>query len=74
MIMENIDPIYELDEALRVVEGYDGEPAQFQLLLAEDLHDDMGLNLAIITDSALAKGWTPSNVHQEQGYRVYTYA
>ena len=72
--MQNINPISELDEALRVVEGYNGEPAQFQLPLAEDLHDDLGLNLAIITDSALAKGWTPSDVHQEQGYRVYTYA
>ncbi len=33
----------------------------------------MGMNMAILTDLALSKGWEPDGFDQEQGYRVYKY-
>ncbi|MEM7801637.1 MAG: hypothetical protein AAF633_20745 [Chloroflexota bacterium] len=69
-----MEPIKELKTAVRAVEGFEGNPAEFILLLADDLHDDLGLNLAIINDSAIARGWQPDGSDQHEGYTEYRYA
>ena len=35
--------------------------------------DPVGVNMAIITDKILARGWEPNGFTQHAGYRLYRY-
>jgi hypothetical protein len=66
-------PIAALAEALHAVDTFEGAPTDFSLLIDDSLNDSIGVNMALITDKILARGWEPNGFTQEQGYRVYRY-
>lgn len=43
------------------------------LLISDELNDGMGLNMAIIVDGILKKGYMPNGFEQKNGYRIYKY-
>lgn len=58
---------------MALIDAFSGPPHTFSLYLAESLHDPIGMNIALITDRILAKGWEPDTVEQFDGFRVYRY-
>ncbi|KAI9130678.1 hypothetical protein [Acaryochloris sp. CCMEE 5410] len=68
-----MQPITTVEAVLQKIDTFSGEAAEFQLPISESLMDKIGINMAIITDRILAKGWTPNGFQQEEGYRVYSY-
>lgn len=66
--------ITSIQEAMHLVDTFEGEPAEFQLLIPDTLNDAVGVNMAIITDRVLARDWQPDGFTQEDGYRIYRYA
>ena len=55
------------------VDSVVGSPADFQLLIPDELNDSVGWNMAFITDRILIRGWEPDSFSQAQGYRIYKY-
>ena len=43
------------------------------LMISDELNDDVGMNMAIIVDGILKKGYMPNGFEQKDGYRVYKY-
>ena len=43
------------------------------LSISDELNDVMGLNMAIIADGILKKGYIPYGFEQHKGYRIYRY-
>ncbi|MDR6238790.1 hypothetical protein [Aureibacter tunicatorum] len=43
------------------------------LMISDEINDAMGMNMAIITDEILKKGYMPNGFEQKDGYRVYKY-
>ena len=43
------------------------------LMISDELNDAMGLNMAIIADGILKKGYMPNGFEQKDGYRIYKY-
>jgi hypothetical protein len=66
-------PIIDLAEAERRITVYDGPPEEFTLPISETLLDPVGVNMAIITDLILARGWSPDGFDQREGYRLFRY-
>jgi hypothetical protein len=66
-------PIEDIETAKQAVEAHEGTPEEFQLPISDLLQDPMGLGMAIITDSVLARGWDLDGFEQRDGYRVYCY-
>lgn len=56
-------------DARRAIKGYEEAPEELFLPISGDLQDPMGLSMAILTDSALEKGWEPDGFEQREGYR-----
>ena len=65
--------LFDMQEAASCIGNYDGDPADFQLAIAEELLDVSGANMAVITDLILARGWKPYGYHQMDGYRIFRY-
>lgn len=68
-----MQPITTVEAALQKIDAFSVKAAEFQLPISGSLIDNSGVNMAIITDRILAKGWIPNGFPQEQGYRVYSY-
>jgi hypothetical protein len=68
-----LKPINNLAEVRRVIESFEGEPEEFALPISDELQDLTGMNMAIITDYILAKGWEPNGYEQRDGFRIYRY-
>jgi len=66
-------PITNINEAVKYIELFKDKPEKFMLAISDTLQDPIGINMALITDSILAKGWEPNGFNQEIGYRVYLY-
>lgn len=66
-------PITTLDEAMRLVEEFEGVPTDFRLAIDDSLNDIVGVNMALITDRILQRGWEPNGFTQGEGFRVYLY-
>ena len=66
-------PITAVEDAVKAVRSYEGKPDEFRLPVAEELLDPMGINMAIIGDSILARGWSPDGYIQEVGFRIYKF-
>jgi hypothetical protein len=47
--------------------------AEETLWLANSLNDNVGMNMAIIGDGLLKKGYMPNGFDQKEGYRIYKY-
>ncbi len=71
--MLKITPFNDVDEALKYVDEFKGKPEELELAISDELQDPIGMNIALITDRILAKGWEPDGFKQENGYRVYLY-
>jgi hypothetical protein len=65
--------IKSIEEAKETIEKFEGKPEDFKLPISDDLQDPVGLNMAIITDSILERGWMPDGFDQKEGYRIYKY-
>lgn len=65
--------ITTLDEAIRLVEEFEGVPTDFTLAIDDSLNDFVGVNMALITDRIIKRGWEPNGFIQGQGYRTYLY-
>ena len=66
-------PVTSVDEARRLIQAHKGDAKDFLLPISDELQDPIGINLAIVTDSILAKGWQPDGYVQEIGFRIYKY-
>ncbi len=66
-------PATTVDEAITIVENYEGPAEGLELAIADTLLDPVGVNMAIITSKILAKGFDPNGFEQNEGFRVYKY-
>jgi len=73
MAASPITPVRSLQEALRQVEEFQGEPSQFVLAFPDDLDDPIGINMAVLTDKILDRGWMPNGFIQKSGFKLYKY-
>jgi hypothetical protein len=60
-------------EAADYVESFEGEAADLKLAIHDSLLDPRGINMALITDKILDRGWEPNGYEEKTGYRVYMY-
>ncbi|NME72937.1 hypothetical protein [Flammeovirga aprica] len=43
------------------------------LAISDQLNDPMGINITILVDGILKKGYMPDGFVQKEGYRIYKY-
>ena len=67
-------PAETLEQALAIVRAYEGPAEDFKLAVSECLLDEIGINMAIIDDALIGKGFAPAGFEQREGYRVYAYS
>ena len=67
-------PIASVEEGMQLVESFQGSAHEFQLIVPDSLQDPIGVNMALVTDQVLARGWRPNGFTQGAGYRIYLYA
>lgn len=67
------DPIDNIEQARVLIEAFSGRGEDFTLAVSDELQDEIGINMAIITDYILKRGWEPDGFSQHDGYRVYRY-
>jgi hypothetical protein len=65
--------IGSVQEGLERIDGFVGNPDAFELAVPETLLDPVGINMAILTDRVLGRGWVPDGFVQRSGYRIYRY-
>ena len=68
-----MNPITNVQEALAKIDEYSGKASNFRLPVSNSLLDELGVNIAIITDKILEKGWMPNGYETEENYRIYLY-
>ncbi len=68
-----LEPIDTIQEAEKYIGAFEGDPEEFRLPISDQLQDPIGINMAIITDSLLKRGWMPDGFEQKHGYRIYRY-
>jgi hypothetical protein len=66
-------PFNDIDEVLKYVDEFQGRPEELELAISDALQDPIGMNMALITDKILTKGWEPDGFEEKDGYRVYRY-
>lgn len=66
-------PFRSVDEALAHVADFEGSPEEFVLAIHQSLLDPVGINMALITDRVLARGWMPDGFDQRDDHRLYRY-
>ena len=66
-------PAASIDEARALIAAHSGRPEDFRLPISDQLQDPIGVNMAIITDAILKRGWEPDGYTQEKGFRTYKY-
>ena len=71
--MSCVTPFTEVEAAITAVEGFGREIRKFDLAVADNLQDSIGLQMAQITDRALARGWEPISFVQKDGFRLYRF-
>ena len=65
--------IQTLEEATTYIKSQDQAAHGFQMSISNKSLDGVGVNMAVITDFALANGWWPDGFEQQEGFRVYRY-
>ena len=65
--------VRDLEQARALIEAFSGKTEDFSLEVSDQLQDALGMNMAIITDYILKKGWAPDGFEQEDGFRRYWY-
>jgi len=71
--MSMMTPFNNVDEAAKYIDEFKGKPEELKLAISSELQDPFGLNMALITERILAKGWEPDGYEEKDGYRVYMY-
>jgi len=66
-------PFEDAIEAAHYVERFEGKASDLKLAISDSLLDPIGINMAMITDKILDKGWEPNGYEEKEGYRVYMY-
>lgn len=66
-------PFKDINEAAQYVENFTGHAADLKLPVCDSLIDPVGINMAVITDKILDKGWQPDGFEEKEGYRIYWY-
>jgi hypothetical protein len=66
-------PITTIEEARRTIQNFSGGPEDFVLPISDQLQDPIGVNMAIIVDAILDKGWEPDGFEQRDEFRLYRY-
>lgn len=66
-------PFTEVRTATAFIHGYKGLAEDLNLLISDNMNDSMGINMTIITDSILNKGFLPDGFEQKNGFRIYKY-
>ena len=70
---EAAEPFKEIEAAVEYVRSFSGKAEELKLPISDELNDPIGMNMAIITDAILDKGFKPNGFEQRSGYRVYVY-
>lgn len=68
-----VRPFATVEAAIAAIESLDRELKKFELAVADSLQDYLGVQMAQITDCALARGWEPISFLQKEGFRLYRY-
>ena len=68
-----MEPFEGLKKVIEFVDSYIGSAEDLELAISDKLNDSMGMNMAIILDRILAKGFMPNGFIQKEGYRIYKY-
>ena len=68
-----MEPFKSVAEAVRDVDSSESLPRVFCLPISDQLQDLMGMNMALIVDRILAKGYVPDGFEQNEGFRLYRY-
>ena len=71
--VKSLKPVTSVQEALELIDSFQGKPEDFQLAVPEALLDAIGINMSIITERILARGWQPDGFVQRPGVRLYRY-
>lgn len=66
-------PFKYINEAVQSIEVFAGDASEFELPISDSLLDPIGINMAMITDKILAKGWEPDGHVDKEGYRIHRY-
>ncbi len=72
-VMDEMTPCQSVEEALHAIRRFSGPPDEFKLALAETLLDPMGVNMAIVTDDILERGWMPDGFEDKGDHRLFRY-
>lgn len=59
-----MEPITNVEGAKRAYESFEGGTEDFALPISGGMQEQLGMNMAIITDCALARGWEPGGFEQ----------
>jgi hypothetical protein len=70
---KKMTPFNNVQETINYIDEFEGKPEELVLAISDELQDAAGMNIALITDRILAKGWVPNSYKQESGYRLYYY-
>ena len=71
--MTKTTPFNDIEEVLKYGDEFQGRPEELELAISNALQDPIGINMALITDNILNKGWEPDGLEEKDGYRVYRY-
>jgi hypothetical protein len=71
--MNPSDPVRTVPEAFARIDASTGSQSNFALSVHESMLDPIGVNMALITDRILEKGWEPDGFTAQDGYRVFHY-
>lgn len=71
--LTRVRPFGNVEDAIAAIEALDRDLRKFEIAVADNLQDYLGLQMALITDSALARGWEPISFVQKDGFRLYRY-
>jgi hypothetical protein len=66
-------PCKTVEEALESIRKFDGRLDEFCLAVANSLVDPLGVNMAIVTDAILERGWEPDGCDDKGDHRLYRY-
>ena len=65
--------VTNLAEVRKLIQAHTGPAEEFALPISNELLDPSGVNLAIITDCILARGWEPDGFVEHACYRLLRY-
>ena len=66
-------PITTLGEAKLSIKSFAGVPEDFVLPVSDEMQDPVGVNMAIVGDWILARGWEPNGFEQYEGFKIYRF-